>query len=36
MENEELIITEDPELADKIHEEMMLGLMWKWISMDYV
>ena len=26
MEDEELIIKEDPELADKIHEEMILGL----------
>jgi len=26
MEDEELVITEDPELPDKIHEEMMLGL----------
>lgn len=26
MENEELIIEEDPELADKIHEEIMLDL----------
>ena len=27
MENEELIIEEDPELADKIHELIVLGLM---------
>ena len=26
MEDEELIIEEDPELADKIHEEMILEI----------
>jgi len=35
MEDEELVITEDPELPDKIHEEMMLGLIWKQINMDW-